>query len=153
MGPGGRVSPAKKYEIQGGNVRRTKGAHGTTDADNTRPYGLSKGPRRGEGAAEEGRGHRPFRGERGATEGSGVCRGGARRTPPTTTAPRKEAAVPQAPFVNEPRRHYEGRGGSVTRPTPFVEDVRGRDAKASGGCPPRRVNPNNHHPKRKPPLS
>ena len=35
----------------------------------------------------------PFRGERGASAASGVCRGGARRTPPSTTALRKETAT------------------------------------------------------------
>ena len=61
--------------------------------------GCAKVPRR-ERPGEEVRCHHPFRGERGATEGSGVCRGGARRTPPTTTAPRKKTAIPQTPSTN-----------------------------------------------------
>ena len=82
LGPGGRVSPAR-----GGNVRRTKGDRGTTDSNNTRPYGLYKGSSTREGggtnslsrSAGEGQGE----GDRGGQKG------GARQTTTTPSQNRR----------------------------------------------------------------
>ena len=119
--------------------------------------------------ASHGRIPSPARRERARVRATGADkRAGTRQT---TTNPTRKPPPPSFPRNQEPKggagwsgfprsrgnvRRTKGasdRGRSVTGPTPFVEDVRGRDAKASGGCSPRRANPNNHHLKRKPPLS
>ena len=45
--PEGAVHKTRVSPVHGGNVRRTKGDRGTTDANNTRTYGLCKAPSAG----------------------------------------------------------------------------------------------------------